>query len=334
MYKSEDSSISEGPPDLFPAIEPNRCGTLDVDRRHTIYWEETGNPKGIPVVFLHGGPGAGVTPNHRRFFDPDAYRILLFDQRGAGRSTPYAETVDNTTEHLISDMEALRVELGVGKWLVFGGSWGAMLAVSYASKYAGNCLGLILRGVFLGRDSELNWFLGGVRAVHPEAWERFVTFLPEAERMDVLQAYYKRLMHPSPEINQPAARAWVSFEMECSTLYVSSSIHLKNGIGSPSLALARIEAHYFVNDMFLETNLLDAVPTFSHLPCAIVQGRYDMVCPIVTANELHQVWAGSKIIVVNDAGHSAMEPSIRRGLVAATEAFKSNQNFDTISSSP
>ncbi len=334
MYKSEDPSFCEGLPDLFPAIEPNRCGMLAVNGRHTIYWEEVGNPKGVPVVFLHGGPGAGVTPNHRRFFDPGAYRILLFDQRGAGRSLPYAEIEENTTELLISDMEALRIKFGIEKWLVFGGSWGAMLAVSYASQYAENCLGLILRGVFLGRTSELNWFFGGVRTIHPEAWERFVTFLPEVERNDVLQAYYKRLTHPSSDINRPAARAWVSFEMECSTLYVSPPKHLKSGIETPSLALARIEAHYFMNKMFLETDLLDVVPNFAHLPCAIVQGRYDMVCPIVTANELHKVWAGSKKIVVNDAGHSAMEPNIRRGLVAATEAFKNNQNFDTISSSP
>ena len=307
---------------------------LAVDDRHTLYWEESGNSSGIPVVFLHGGPGAGVSPNHRRFFDPDVYRIFLFDQRGAGRSTPYADVEDNTTEHLISDLEKLRKKFGVEHWLVFGGSWGAMLAIAYASRYAEHCLGLILRGVFLGRKSELDWFFGGVRAIYPEAWERFVGFLPKEERNDVLKAYYQRLMHSSSKINNPAARAWTAFELECSTLSTSSSAHANSVSGIPSLALARIEAHYFVNKMFLDKDLLDAVPSIAHLPCVIVQGRYDMVCPIVTANDLHRAWPGSRRLVINDAGHSAMEPSIRAGLVAATEAFKINQNFSTIISTP
>ena len=317
--------------DPFPTIEPSRHGMFDVDDRHTLYWEETGNPDGIPVVFLHGGPGAGCSPNHRRFFDPKAYRIFLFDQRGAGRSTPYAEITDNTTHHLIADIEALREEFGVDRWLVFGGSWGATLAVAYATRHAERCLGMILRGVFLARTSELAWFLGGVGAVRPEAWERFVCFLPESERGDVLAAYHLRLMDTASDINGRAARAWNAFETECSTLRSEGG---GNVAGSPSLALARIEAHYFVNGMFLDLDLLSEVTKISHLPCVIVQGRYDMVCPMVTARELHLAWPGSRLVIINDAGHSAMEPGIRRGLVAVTEVFKVNRDFSAVSSSP
>ena len=332
MRERGSPSGSKPSADLFPALEPNRHGMLDVAGGHQLYWEESGNPDGVPVVFLHGGPGAGTSSNHRRFFDPDAYRIILFDQRGAGRSTPYGETQDNTTEHLIGDIAALKKMLEVSQWLVFGGSWGATLAIAYAERFPEHCLGLVLRGVFLGRQLELDWFLGGVKKVFPEAWERFENFLPEGERSDLLGNYHRRLMSDAPDIHGPAARAWNGFETACSMLRGGRSPI--SGNGPTSLALARIEAHYFVNGMFLDRDLLDGLEAIHHLPCAIVQGRYDMVCPISTAYALHGAWPGSRFMIVDDAGHSAMEPGIRRALVAATEAFKAARDFNDLETSP
>jgi proline iminopeptidase len=317
--------------DLFPEIRPHQHGMLGVDERHTLYWEESGNPDGIPVIFLHGGPGAGTAPNHRRFFDPEAYRILMFDQRGAGRSTPYAETIDNTTDLLIQDLEILRRHFGVERWLVFGGSWGATLAVAYAVRHTNRCMGLVLRGVFLGRQSELDWFLGGARAIFPEAWENFVNFLPMNERHDVLGAYHQLLMHNAPDIHGPAARAWNAYETACSTLRGARKLLNQAGsgamLGPASLALARIEAHYFVNGMFLDDDLLLRASELGDLPGMIVQGRYDMVCPMITAHQLQDAWPVSRLEIIDDAGHSAMEPGIRRALVTATERFKVNQHF-------
>jgi proline iminopeptidase len=330
MLERGPNTGSNAPNDLFPAIEPHRHGWLAVGDGHELYWEESGNPKGIPVIFLHGGPGAGTAPVHRRFFDPGAYRIMLFDQRGAGRSRPYASMAANTTDHLIADVEVMRRHFGVDKWLVFGGSWGATLGVAYALRYGAQCLGLVLRGVFLGRQSELDWFLHGIRNVYPEAWERFVGFLPEVERTDVLGAYHRRLMSDDKDLHGPAARAWNAYETSCSTLKTPD----EPPAGSPSLALARIEAHYFVNGMFLSQDLLAGVTALKGLPGVIVQGRYDMVCPAVTAHELHQAWPGSRLVMVGDAGHSAMEPEIRRALVAAAEAFKRGGGFDADASSP
>lgn len=323
--------------DLFPEIQPRQHGMLAVDDLHSIYWEDSGNPDGIPVVFLHGGPGAGTASNHRRFFDPEAYRIILFDQRGAGRSKPYAETRDNTTRHLIGDIEALRRSLGIERWLVFGGSWGATLAVAYAADHAERCLGLVLRGVFLGRRRELDWFFGGINTVYPEAWQRFVEFLPESERAEPLVAYHQRLMSDDSSVYGPAARSWNAFESACSTLRPPSWLATRANAGATgpaSLSLARIEAHYFVNDMFLDQDLLSRVASFRHLPGLIVQGRYDMVCPMVTARELHLNWPGSVLRVVDDAGHSAMEPGIRRALVQATEQFKQAGGFSEDATSP
>lgn len=318
MPERDPTTDSDAPADLFPAIEPTRHGMLEVDARHALYWEEAGNPDGIPVIFVHGGPGAGASPVHRRFFDPKAYRILVFDQRGAGRSTPYGDITDNTTDHLIADMEALRRHFGVERWLVFGGSWGATLAVAYAQRHGAHCLGLVLRGVFLGRQSELDWFFGGAGRVFPEAWARFVDFLPADERGDVLAGYHRRLISDDPNVHGPAARAWNAYESGCSTLRPAAD----GAVGSASLALARIEAHYFVNAMFLERDLMAGTAGLAGLPGIIVQGRYDMVCPIGTAYELHSRWPESELQVIGDAGHSAMEPGIRRALVAATEAFK------------
>ena len=304
--------------DLFPDITPFADGMLGLDGRHTMYWEQSGRRDGMPVVFLHGGPGAGSMPVHRRFFDPDHYRIVVFDQRGAGRSTPAAELRDNTTPHLVKDMEALRRHLGIERWLVFGGSWGACLALAYGVAHPERCVGFILRGVFLGRQRELDWFLHGMGTVFPEAWRDFVGFLPEDERSNLGAAYHRRLTDPNPTVHLPAARAWGRYENLCSVL-VS-----KSDGGGASLALARIEAHFFKHRMFMaENHLLDNLDRIRHLPAAIIQGRYDVVCPIVSADELARAWPDAEIAVVPDAGHAAMEPGIRAALVAATEKFKS-----------
>jgi proline iminopeptidase len=330
MPERDPNSANTPAGDLFPAIEPRRHGWLEVGDGHSLYWEESGNPDGIPVIFLHGGPGAGTAPMHRRFFDPAAYRIMLFDQRGAGRSRPYAGVEANTTDHLIADIETLRRHFEVDKWLVFGGSWGATLAVAYALRHGAHCLGLVLRGVFLGSGSELDWFFNGARAVFPEAWTRFVEYIPVAERGNVLGAYHRRLMDERKDVNGPAARAWNAYETSCSTLRQSA----EPPSGSPSVALARIEAHYFVNDMFLIDDLLEGAPLLAGIPGMIVQGRYDMVCPAETAYDLHRNWPGSVLRIVGDAGHSAMEPGIRRALVAATETFKRDGRFDDAATSP
>src|ERR1700691_5145635 len=234
---------------LFPPIEPYASGMLRLDALHTMYWEQSGNAAGIPIVFLHGGPGAGATATHRRFFDPEAYRIVIFDQRGGGRSMPLGETADNTLPHLIGDMEALRRHLGIERWFLFGGSWGSTLALAYAEEHPGRCLGLILRGIFLCRRAEIDWFLYGMRHIYPEAWRAFAGFLPEAERNDILDAYYRRLMDRDPVIHLPAARAWSSYEGACSTLLPSPDTIAAFGEERMALGLARIEAHYFHNHL-------------------------------------------------------------------------------------
>lgn len=303
--------------ELFPEITPYAHGMLKVDKRHALYWEQSGNPDGRAVVFLHGGPGAGSMPAHRRFFDPGHYRIVVFDQRGAGRSTPAAEIADNTTQHLIEDLETLRRHLDIENWLVFGGSWGACLALAYGIAYPKYCAGFVLRGVFLGRQRELEWFLHGMGTVFPEARRDFTGFLPEDEWSDLADAYHRRLIDPDPAVHLPAARAWGRYEAACSVLVP------KSAGGGASLVMARIESHYFKHRMFMaENHLLDNLDRVRHLPAAIVQGRYDMVCPIVTADELAQAWPGADVTIVPDAGHAAMEPGIRAALVAATERFK------------
>lgn len=307
--------------DLYPAIEPTDHGLLRVDDIHEIYWEVSGNPDGVPVVFVHGGPGAGTNPAHRRFFDPAHYRIVLFDQRGAGRSKPYAEVANNTTDLLIADMETLRQHLGIEQWLLFGGSWGSTLAIAYGIAHSTQCLGFILRGIFLGRARELDWFLSGIRTIYPEAWQAFVDYLPKDEQTDILTAYHKRLSSADTALNSAAAKAWNRFEQDCSTL--KHEPRTEEGAGYTALALARIEAHYFINDMFMPENaLLDNLAAITHLPIHIIQGRYDMVCPMITAYTLANTWPNSELIIVPDAGHSAMEPGTRAALVEATESFK------------
>ncbi|TCV89558.1 prolyl aminopeptidase [Sulfurirhabdus autotrophica] len=308
---------------LYPNIEPNLTGMLPVDEIHTLYWEESGNPAGVPVVLLHGGPGAGTNPQLRRFFDPAYYRIILFDQRGAGKSIPHGELRANTTPNLIADIETLRNYLGVEKWLVFGGSWGSTLAIAYAEAHPQRCLGLILRGIFLCRQSEIDWFLYGIRNLFPEPWRQFAEFIPEAERSDLLEAYYKRLIDPDPAIHMPAAHRWSIYEGSCSTLLPSPETVARFGEDNLALGMARIEAHYFKNNIFMPKNaLLESVDQLRKIPAVIVQGRYDVVCPIVTADELHQAWLEAEYIIVPNSGHSAMEPNTLAELVGATERFK------------
>jgi proline iminopeptidase len=309
--------------DLFPPLEPYATGFLRLDALNTMYWEQSGNPNGIPVAFLHGGPGAGATPTHRRFFDPHHYRIVVFDQRGAGRSTPLGSLVDNTTRHLVADMEALRRHLGIERWLAFGGSWGSTLALAYAEAHPERVLALVLRGIFLCRESEVEWFLYGMRKVFPEAWRAFAGFLPEGERVDLLEAYYRRLTDPAPLVHMPAARAWSTYEGACSTLLPSPDTVAAFGEERMALGLARIEAHYFRHNIIApKDDLVAHIERIRRIPTVIVQGRYDMVCPIASADELAQAWPEAEYNVVADAGHSAMEPGIRSRLVAATEKLR------------
>src|SRR5215470_413893 len=308
---------------LYPPVAPNRSGRLALDGRHIMYWEECGNARGAPVVFLHGGPGGRSSPDHRRYFDPSFYRIVLYDQRGAGQSIPLGELTDNTTAHLVSDLERLREHLGIERWLVFGGSWGSTLALAYAEAHPQRVRGLVLRGIFLGRAQEIDWFMHGIRFVFPEAWRAFVGFLPDAERGEPLANYYRRLIHHDPAVHMPAAHAWSRYESSCSTLLPDPELIAHFDDDPVALAIARIEAHYFVNRVFLsETALIAGIGRIRRIPCVIVQGRYDAVCPMLTADELHRAWPDAEYFVVSDAGHSARKPGIARELVAATDRFR------------
>lgn len=313
---------------LYPSIEPLASGMLPLDSLHSMYWEECGNRRGIPAVFLHGGPGAGCSARHRRFFDPQAYRIILYDQRGAGRSMPLGELRDNTTPHLVADLEALRRHLGIERWLVFGGSWGSTLALAYVQAHAERCLGLVLRGIFLCRTSEIDWFMRGMGTVFPEAWQAFAGHLPLSERNDLLGNYYRRLINPAPDVHMPAARAWSRYEGSCSTLLPDpdTAAHFANDI--VALGLARIEAHYFMHRAYIpEAGLLSVAAGLRDMPGIIVQGRYDMVCPIISANDLHQAWPQAVYRIIPDAGHSAWEAGTLVALVQATDQFARTQTF-------
>ena len=313
---------------LYPPIAPYATGMQNTSGIHRIYWETSGNPEGIPVLFVHGGPGSGTSPSQRRFFDPARYRIILFDQRGSGRSTPHGELTENTTPHLIADMEMLRVALGIESWLVFGGSWGSTLALAYAESHPEQCRGLVLRGIFLCRKSEIDWFLDGIRAFFPEAQRQLAEPIPENERHDLLTAYHRRLVDPDPAVHQPAAYRWSTFEAACSTLLPNPDLVAAFGSEKTALSLSRIEAHYFTNRIFLpENSLLDRLDRIRHIPGIIVQGRYDAVCPIVSADELARAWPEARYVIVADAGHSAFEPGIARELVAATDTFAQHGHF-------
>ena len=309
---------------LYPEIEPYETGILAVDGVHRLYWEQSGNAGGVPVVFLHGGPGAGASPTHRRFFDPAHYRIVIFDQRGAGRSTPLGELSDNTTPHLVADLERLRESLGIERWIVFGGSWGSTLALAYGEAHPERCMALVLRGIFLCRKEEIDWFLHGMGRIFPEHWRAFAGHLPESERGDLLANYHRRLIDPDPAVNLPAARAWSVYEGSCVTLMPSPETVAEFGRDAMALGLARLEAHYFANNIFLpEGALLAGVDRLRAIPGAIVQGRYDIVCPAASADELARAWPEADYRIVPDAGHSATEPGIRAALVGAMERFKS-----------
>ncbi len=307
--------------DLYPSLEPYDSGMLPLDDVHTMYWETSGNAHGVPVLFLHGGPGGGCSPEHRRFFDPAFYRIILFDQRGAGSSTPAGEVAANSTAHLVRDIELLREYLGVAKWLIFGGSWGSTLGLAYGEAYPQRCSGFILRGIFLGRQSEIDWFLHGLQNIFPEAWRKFITMLPPAERDNPLHGYLKRLFDPDPGIQTAFARAWSEYEGSCSTLLPNPD--LVRHFADEALSLARLEAHYFAHRCFLAPDeLLANVYRIRHLPAAIVQARYDMVCPTANADALVRAWPRARYVLVPDAGHSVWEPSVRAAVVREMERFK------------
>jgi proline iminopeptidase len=309
--------------DLFPEIGPFETGYLPLSGGHVMYWEQVGNPRGQPALFLHGGPGAGAGAVHRRFFDPGFWRITIFDQRGAGRSRPLGSLVDNTTPHLVEDIETLRRHLGIERWLLFGGSWGSTLALAYAQAHPERVVGLVLRGVFLGRRQEVEWFLHGLSTIFPDAHAAFAGFLPESERHDLLGAYLRRLTDPDPGTHMAAARAWSVYEGSCSTLLPSPDTVASFAQDRSALGLARIEAHYFRHGLFLPPGgLLAGIPRIGQLPAEIVQGRYDMICPARTAFELAASWPAARLTIIPDAGHSALEPGIRRALVSAVERFR------------
>ena len=309
--------------DLFPEIGPFETGYMPVGSGHVMYWEQVGLPRGQPVLFLHGGPGAGAGAVHRRFFDPSFWRIVIFDQRGAGRSRPLGSLTANTTPDLVEDIEQLRRHLRIDRWLLFGGSWGSTLALAYAQAHPDRVAGLVLRGVFLGRQCEVDWFLHGLAAIFPDAHSQFVQYLPLTERHDVLSAYLLRLIDPDPAIHMSAARAWSVYEGSCSTMLPSSDTVASFAQDRTALGLARIEAHYFVHKLFLPPGgLLGQMHRIGHLPAEIVQGRYDMICPPRTAFELAAAWPQARLTIIPDAGHSALEPGIRRSLVASVERFR------------
>jgi proline iminopeptidase len=312
--------------DLFPEIGPFETGYLPLTDGHVMYWEQAGNPRGRPVLFLHGGPGAGAGAVHRRFFDPVHWRIVIFDQRGAGRSRPLGGLEANTTPHLVADIERLRGYLDIDRWLLFGGSWGSTLALAYAQAHASRVTALVLRGVFLGRPSEVDWFLHGLRAVFPDAHAAFAGHLPPEERGTLLASYLKRLTDADPVVHMAAARAWSVYEGSCSTLLPSPDTVSSFAQDRSALGLARIEAFYFAHNLFLPPEgLLGHMSKIGHLPAEIVQGRYDMVCPPVTAFDLAAHWPAARMTLVPDAGHSALEPGVRRALVAAVERYKNSR---------
>jgi proline iminopeptidase len=314
--------------ELYPHLSPYKSGFLRVSDLHEIYFEESGNARGMPAVFLHGGPGGGTEAKMRRFFDPRRYRIVLFDQRGCGKSRPHASLVDNTTWDLVADIERLREHLGVERWLVFGGSWGSTLALAYAQSYPQRVTHLVLRGIFLLRRWELKWFYqdpGGAAALYPDLWEHYIEPIPEAERADMMGAYYRRLTGTDAAELSRAAKAWALWEAATSFLRKNPLYTAKLGQDTHSEAFSRIECHYFVNGGFLASpnQLIDNVDRIRHIPAVIVQGRYDIVCPMKSAWELHRAWPEADLHIIPDAGHSAFEPSNTHELIKATDRFAS-----------
>ena len=309
---------------LFPPIEPYNHGWLSVGDGHEIYYEESGNPSGKPCLFVHGGPGGGASPAARQFFDPDKYRIVLFDQRGCGRSKPHASIEANTTWHLIDDIELIRETLGIDRWLVFGGSWGSTLSLAYAQSHPERATELVLRGIFLLRAQELQWFYQhGASELYPDAWQHYLAPIPNAERHDLISAFHSRLTSEDPEVRLSAARAWSVWEASTSFLIQNEDFMAQLDEPEAALAMARIECHYFVNGGFFESpnQLLEAIDRIRHIPCVIVQGRYDVVCPPTTAWALHRAWPEADFKLIANAGHSAFDPANAAALIEATNRF-------------
>ena len=309
---------------LYPDIAPYETGTLKVDDRHTLYWEQCGNPHGKPVVLLHGGPGAGCNEKMRRFHDPAKYRIVLFDQRGAGRSTPHADLTDNTTWNLVADIEKLREHLGIGKWQVFGGSWGSTLALAYAETHPQRVTELVLRGIFMLRRWELEWFYQeGASRIFPDAWEHYLAAIPPVERHDLISAFHRRLTSDDEATRLAAAKAWSIWEGATSYLHIDPDFASSHGDPRFALAFARIENHYFVNGGFFEVEdqLLRDVDRIRDIPGVIVHGRYDVVCPIANAWDLHKAWPKAELVISAASGHSGFEAENVDALVAATDRF-------------
>ncbi|MES2580771.1 MAG: prolyl aminopeptidase [Pseudomonadota bacterium] len=326
--------MPEAPYNLYPELEPFNKNWLKVDSFHQIYYEECGNPHGIPVIFLHGGPGSGCNPTQRRFFDPKHYRIILLDQRGCGRSLPVGEVRFNTTDDLVSDIEKLRTHLGINTWHVFGGSWGSTLALAYAVKHTNQVISLMLRGIFLSRPSELNWFLGDVQHFYPEVWHKLISYLPADKQNEVLDAYAQLIFNDDIRISSAAAIQWNAFENAIMRLKaITNDSSQEEAIKTAEqlqkeqateVARARVQIHYIQHQCFIDgETLLNQAAILASIPTIIVQGRYDMVCPPQTAWALHQVMPHAQFTMVADAGHSAMEPGVTSALVAATEQFKS-----------
>ena len=308
---------------LFPELATFRSEMLKVSEKHAIYYEECGNPEGYPVVFLHGGPGSGCNPTQRRFFDPNFYRIILLDQRGCGRSTPLGCIEETNIDLLVSDIETLKLHLNVKDWLVFGGSWGSTLALAYAITHPRSVTGLILRGIFLSRPSELNWFLGEVKSFYPENWEKLLAHLPKDEQSNPLQAYGSRVFSDDSKIATPAAIEWNAFESSIMSLLPRPASAPSTTPVDIEVARARVQIHYILNECFVgHRDLLTEAKALSAIPTTIIQGRYDMVCPPVSAWELKNVMPHAKFVIIADAGHSAMEAGVTSALVEATEAFK------------
>lgn len=306
--------------DLFAPATPYSQGFLSVDETHTLYWEQSGNPEGIPILVLHGGPGAGASTTHRRFFDPGYFRIIIFDQRGAGRSHPLGSLKDNTPEHLLGDIEKLRIHLKIPRWHLFGGSWGSTLALAYAQKHPEQCISLILRSIFLMEQYEIEWFMHGMATIFPEAWENFAE---GKDKSRLLANYYEDLTCPDDRLAIGAALQWNAYESTCASFYPCKETLVSDDQRYYALAMAKIEAHYFHTQVITpENSLLKNIRKIRSIPATIIQGRYDMICPMASANRLHLAWPEADYIIVPDAGHSFLDPTLRTRLIETTEAAK------------